>query len=370
MLEALSLDFRMGVPWELLFADDLVIIATSLEECVERVKAWKEGLESKGLRVNMEKTKFMASGVGLDVLRGSGKYPCAVCCSGVGRSSILCSKCNFWVHKKCSGLRRLVEDPTYECPRCRNEPGVRPMDGRPIKEVNVGDSVLEAVDRFCYLGDMLSAAGGCDAAAIARCKCAWGKFHELLPLLTARPLPFKARGRLYCSVVRNSMLHAVETWPMDDKAFQRLRRNDRAMVRWICRVKSTETSMDELHARLGIRDIADQVRERRLRWYGHVMRSSGEINRIRTRPISGKKGPHHAKKTWAGCVKKDLEACGLTEELTQDRKAWRSSVRNCRLEPTLNRSAPLRAKPLARPALRMRTRSSINKKTGLIDLID
>ena len=229
----------------------------------------------------------------------------------------------------------------------------------------MGDSVLEAVDRFCYLGDMLSAAGGCVAAAIARCKCAWGKFHELLPLLTARHLPFKTRGRLYCSVVRNSMLHAVETWPMSTEALHRLRRNDRAMVRWICRVKSTDTSMDDLHAKLGLCDIADQVRERRLRWFGHVMRSSGEINRVRTRPISGKKGPARATKTWAQCVKNDLEACGLTEDLTQDRDVWRSSVRNRRLEPTLNRSAPLStAKPLARPVLRMRTRSSINKKTG------
>ena len=46
-----------------------LIIATSLEECVERVKAWKEGLESKGLHVNMTKTKFMASGLGLDILQ-------------------------------------------------------------------------------------------------------------------------------------------------------------------------------------------------------------------------------------------------------------------------------------------------------------
>ena len=50
----------MGVPWELFFADDLVIIATSPEECFERVKAWKEGMESKGLHVNMLKTNFMA----------------------------------------------------------------------------------------------------------------------------------------------------------------------------------------------------------------------------------------------------------------------------------------------------------------------
>ena len=78
VLEALSRDFRVGVPWELFFADDLVIIATSLEECVERVKAWKEGLESKGLHVNMTKTKFMASGLGLDILQDSGKFPCVV----------------------------------------------------------------------------------------------------------------------------------------------------------------------------------------------------------------------------------------------------------------------------------------------------
>ena len=51
---------------------------------------WKEGLESKGLHVNMTKTKFMASGLGLDILQDSGKFPCAVCRMAVGRSSIYC----------------------------------------------------------------------------------------------------------------------------------------------------------------------------------------------------------------------------------------------------------------------------------------
>ena len=107
-----------------------------------------------------------------------------MCRTGVGRSSIRCSKCNLWVHyKKCSGLKTLSEDLSYECPRCRGVPGVCPVDGRPFKEVEVGDCVLEAVDRFCYLGDMLSAGGGCMAAATARCRCAWGKFRENLPLL-------------------------------------------------------------------------------------------------------------------------------------------------------------------------------------------
>ena len=56
-----------------------MIVATSIEECVARVKAWKKGMESKGLRVDMGKTKVMASGVDLDVLQDSGNFPCAVC---------------------------------------------------------------------------------------------------------------------------------------------------------------------------------------------------------------------------------------------------------------------------------------------------
>ena len=104
VLEALSRQFRTGVPWELLYADDLVVMADSLEECIARLKVWKEGMERKGLRVNMKKTKLMVSGPGLDLLRDSGAFPCAVCQSGVGVNSIQCSQCMYWVHKKCSGL--------------------------------------------------------------------------------------------------------------------------------------------------------------------------------------------------------------------------------------------------------------------------
>ena len=62
MLEALSREFRAGVPWDDLYADDLVIIAYSLEECVRRVLIWKEAMEKKGLRVNAGKTKVMFCG--------------------------------------------------------------------------------------------------------------------------------------------------------------------------------------------------------------------------------------------------------------------------------------------------------------------
>ena len=136
VLEALSCEFRCGVPWEDLCADDLVIIAESLEECVGRLLTWKEAMEEKRLRVNAGKTKIMICGRGLDLLQSSGEFPCAVCRTGVGSKSIFCKGCKHWVHKKCSGLTRLTEVPDYRCTRCKGT--ACPLDGRPQIEVPSG----------------------------------------------------------------------------------------------------------------------------------------------------------------------------------------------------------------------------------------
>ena len=200
VLEALSWEFRSGVPWEDLYADDLVIIAESLEECVRRLLTWKEAMEKKGLRVNAGKTKIMICGTGLDLLQSSGQFPGAVCRTGVGSNSIFCNGCKHWVHKTCSGLKRLKKDPDYRCTRCQGT--ARPLDGRPQKEVQVGPDKLEVVASFCYLGDMLSAAGGCELSTTTRVKTAWKKFKDLLPVLSSCHLSFKTRGHVYSSCVR------------------------------------------------------------------------------------------------------------------------------------------------------------------------
>ena len=163
---------------ELLYADDLVIIASSEKELVERLRDWKKRMEDRGLRVSMPKTKCMVSGEGLDVLEDEGKYPCAVCRKGVGSNSIHCTSCLHWVHHKCSLIEgRIKEDPDYVCPRCRGLS--RPIDGRPaptIKVETIDDKgkVVETFDvdvvaKFGYLGDMLEAGGGCTKAITNRC---------------------------------------------------------------------------------------------------------------------------------------------------------------------------------------------------------
>jgi len=59
VMEAISRELRVALPWELLYADDLAVIAENEEELIKRLRVWKENVESKGMRVNMNKTKVL-----------------------------------------------------------------------------------------------------------------------------------------------------------------------------------------------------------------------------------------------------------------------------------------------------------------------
>ena len=137
-------------------------------------------MERKGLRVNAGKT--MIDGTGLDLLQSSGKCPCTICHTDVGSNSIKCYGCIHWVHKKCSGLKRVKEDLNFRCSRCQGN--AQSID-RPQKDVQARSDKLEVEASFCYLGDILSVAGGCELAMTTRVKTAWKKFRELVPVLSS-----------------------------------------------------------------------------------------------------------------------------------------------------------------------------------------
>jgi len=44
--------------------DDLVVIAQTEDDLIKRLNKWKDNVENRGMRVNMNKTKVMISGNG------------------------------------------------------------------------------------------------------------------------------------------------------------------------------------------------------------------------------------------------------------------------------------------------------------------
>ena len=76
VMEAIPGEFRVALPWELLYADDLVVIAKTEEDLIKRLNEWKNNVENRGIRVNMNKTKVMISRECQKPLQKAARWPC------------------------------------------------------------------------------------------------------------------------------------------------------------------------------------------------------------------------------------------------------------------------------------------------------
>ena len=162
VMDVVSSEVRSGLPSELLYADDLVIIAPTMEQLGMRVAEWRAILLDKGLRVNAGKSKVMVGSSVGKMIVNYGKWPCGVCGKGVQVNSVQCTVCKKLIHKRCSGVRSdlsgVADDFRYwQCDRTILE----------VEGLMVDGEMYACVKNFCYLGDTLDGDGGADNNFIA-----------------------------------------------------------------------------------------------------------------------------------------------------------------------------------------------------------
>ena len=70
-------------------------------------------------------------------------------------------------------------------------------------EFKTGEDVLEGVEKFCYLGDMISCFGGASEAVSSRIGSAWKNFRKLSGVLVGKhDLSLMQWGKIYQCCVR------------------------------------------------------------------------------------------------------------------------------------------------------------------------
>ena len=118
-------------------------------------------------------------------------------------------------------------------------------------EFKRGEDVLEEVENFCYLGDVINCYGGAYEAVNARSGSLWKKIRELSCVLVGKQgLSLKQRGKIYQYCVRPVFLYCCETWELTVADETRLRGVERRMLRMMCLVDRVLT--DVLRDRVGV----------------------------------------------------------------------------------------------------------------------
>ena len=100
------------------------------------------------------------------------------------------------------------------------------------------------------------------------------------------------------------------------------------MLRWMCAVKPTDViNTQDLRLRLGIDDLDVALRRKRLRWFGHVQRSTSWIGRVCSLDVGGRRSRGRPRKTWCEVLRNDLKLSGLRVEDAENRALWRSKTK-------------------------------------------
>ncbi|KAF3658496.1 Serine/arginine-rich splicing factor RSZ21A [Capsicum annuum] len=92
--------------------------------------------------------------------------------------------------------------------------------------------------------------------------------------------------------------------------------------------------------KVGVASVENKMREGRLRWFGHVMRrgTDAQVRRCERLALDGfRRRRGRSKKYWREVIRHDMEKLQLIEDMTLDRKVWRSWIRRvyALLEPNV-----------------------------------
>ena len=146
VVDAVTEQAREGLLNEILYADDLVLMSKNLEDLRERFQRWRGALESKGMKVNIRKTKMMVSGADGEIVR-SKVDPCGICGKRVMSNAVLCTVCKKWIYARCAQTKKVSCSfaQQFICRRCEDI-----GDGKE-EPVKVLCDEVETVKGFCYL---------------------------------------------------------------------------------------------------------------------------------------------------------------------------------------------------------------------------
>ena len=75
---------------------------------------------------------------------------------------------------------------------------------------------METVQEVTYLGDRVSASGGCEVAVTARTRYGWVKSRECDVLLYGRRFPIRPKGAAHKSSVSLAILCGSEAWCLNE----------------------------------------------------------------------------------------------------------------------------------------------------------
>ena len=265
IIDRLTKDIRKDAPWDMLFADDIVLSRQNHRELEEDLEIWRNALERRGLKVSQSKTEYLRVG-------------------GVDDGEEL--KLQGEKVKRAKNFKYLASTVSN--------------DGRCEEEVR--RRIQAAWVSWRKVSGVL-----CNRKLSAKVK---GKIHKS----TVRPTMLYGMETVAVTERQMGKMEVAElkmvSWALG------VRRKDKIRNEYV-------------RGTVKIAKLGDKLGNARLRWYGHIKRRKEDYmgKRMMEMTVPGRRKKGRLRRRWMDLVREDMERVGAREEDEVDRVKWRLLLR-------------------------------------------
>ena len=207
------------------------------------------------------------------------------------------------------------------------------------REINIKGQRLEEVENLKYLGAIISNEGSKPdilsriaqtTAALSRLKIMWRD----------KTISLASKVKLMRTFILSTFLCACESWNLIAEIYRRIQAIEMRCYRRLLNISykdhvTNEEVRNRIQNATGVYDgLLAMVKKRKLRWYGHISRSSGMAKTILQGTVKGARRRGRQNKKWDDNIK-EWTGMGFGESLrvAEDREGWRGIVATSSVVP-------------------------------------
>ena len=239
------------------------------------------------------------------------------------------------VHKSCSVL---IDRLDRTITRYKMEIGpdkTKVMTNNPKgfqREIKIKGQRLEEVENFKYLWAIISNEGS-KPEILSRIAQTTAALSGLKIIWRDMSISLASKVKLMRTLILSTFLYACKSWTLTAEIERRIQALEMRCYRRLLNISYKDhVTNEEVRSRIqsatGVHyDLQTMVKKQKLRWYGHISRSSGMPKTILQGTVKGARRRGRQKKRWEDNIK-EWTGMGFGDSLraAEDREGWKGIV--------------------------------------------
>ena len=176
------------------------------------------------------------------------------------------------------------------------------------REIKIKGRRLEEVENFKYLGTMITNEGS-NPEILSRIAQTTAALSRLKIILRDKNISLASKVKLMRTLILFTFLYACESWTLTTEIERRIQSIEMRCYRRLLNISYKDHVMNEevrnrIQNAIGVHDdLLTIVKKRKLRWYGHISRSSGMAKTILQGTVKRARRRGRQMKRWEDNIK-------------------------------------------------------------------